>query len=219
MDSSLWMPTRPWSLPFLADAEQVSSLRRALRMHLEYWGLHELRDAAELCASELVANVIRHVGAGTPSTLVASLNGSNLRIEIHDPDARALPTLACTGPDAEEGRGMVLVDAISDRWGVELTGDRKVTWCEFRMSATKADRHAPVPRLARAADVLSLYGGSGSAPQPDGHGRLGAAVAEEAAINIITDLLYWFRVHGRDADDVLDQAQAHFEAESRVRLS
>lgn len=219
MDSALWMPTRPWRLPFLADAEQVSSLRRALRMHLEYWGLHELRDAAELCASELVANVIRHVGTGTPSTLVASLNGLHLRVEVHDPDPRALPTLACAGGDLEEGRGMMLVDAISDRWGVELTADRKVTWCEFQMDVTRGDRHAPVPRLARAADVLSLYIGSDSAPQPFGHGRLGAAVAEEAAIDIITDLLCWFRVHGRDADDVLDQAQAHFEAESGARFS
>ncbi|MDT0613384.1 ATP-binding protein [Streptomyces lancefieldiae] len=219
MESSLWMPTRPWSLPFLADAEQVSSLRRALRTHLEYWGLHELRDAAELCVSELVANVIKHVGVGTPSTLIASLNGPHLRVEVHDPDPRALPTLACTGMDAEEGRGMMLVDAISDRWGVELTGDRKVTWCEFRMSVAGADRQTPMPRLARAADVLGLYSGSNSMSRPVGSGRLATAVAEEAAIDIITDLLYWFRVHGRDADDVLDQAQAHFEAESAARLS
>lgn len=219
MESSLWMPTRPWSRPFLADAEQVSALRRALRIHLEYWGLHELSDAAELCASELVANVIRHVGAGTPSTLVVALNGPHLRVEVHDPDPRALPTLACTGPDAEEGRGMMLVDAISDRWGVDLTVDRKVTWCEFRMGVATANRGAVSPRLARAADVLDLYSGSGSMPQPVGHGRLGTAVAEETAINIITDLLYWFRVQGRDADDVLDQAQAHFEAENAARLA
>ncbi|WP_254406033.1 ATP-binding protein [Streptomyces sp. AC627_RSS907] len=217
MESSLWVPTRPWNMPFLASVEQVSPLRRALRNHLEYWGLHELTDAAELCVSELVANVIKHVGAGTPSTLIASLNGPQLRVEVHDPDPRALPTLVCTGLDAEEGRGMVLVDAMSDRWGVELTGDRKVTWCEFQMNVAGADRDVPRPRLARAADVLSLYNGSDSTPYPVGRGRLDTAVAEEAAIDVITDLLYWFRVHGRDVDDVLDRAQAHFEAESAAR--
>jgi hypothetical protein len=68
-------------------------------------------------------------------------------------------------------------------------------------------------------DVLSLYSDSVPAPQSVGQDRLGAAVAEEAAIDIITDLLYWFRLNGRDPDVMLDQAQARFEAESEPRLS
>ncbi|MFD8349911.1 ATP-binding protein [Streptomyces coelicoflavus] len=220
MDDTLWRPTQPWRLPFLAEADQVWALRRALRIHLEYWGLHELTDAAELCVGELVANVIKHVGPETPTTLVASLGGSHLRIEVHDPDARALPTLTCATLDAEAGRGMTLIDAVSDRWGVELTGDRKITWCEFRMDATGAERqHMPMPRLARVADVLSLYSSSGRTQEPVVSGRLATATAEDAAINAITDLLYWFRAQGWDVDDALDRAQSHFEAECEVRLS
>ncbi|MFG2679097.1 ATP-binding protein [Streptomyces sp. NPDC048392] len=220
MDDALWRPTQPWRLPFLAEADQVWALRRALRIHLEYWGLHELTDAAELCVGELVANVIKHVGPETPTTLVASLEGSHLRIEVHDPDARALPTLTCATLDAEAGRGMTLVDAVSDRWGVELTGDCKITWCEFRMDATCAERqHTSMPRLARVADVLSLYSGSGRTQEPVVSGRLATATAEDAAINAITDLLYWFRTQGWDVDDALDRAQSHFEAECAVRLS
>ncbi|MFD8448688.1 ATP-binding protein [Streptomyces coelicoflavus] len=220
MDDALWRRTQPWRLPFLAEADQVWALRRALRIHLEYWGLHELTDAAELCVGELVANVIKHVGPETPTTLVASLGGSHLRIEVHDPDARALPTLTCATLDAEAGRGMTLIDAVSDRWGVELTGDRKITWCEFRMDATRAERqHMPMPRLARVADVLSLYSGSGRTQEPVVAGRLATATAEDAAINAITDLLYWFRAQGWDVDDALDRAQSHFEAECEVRLS
>ncbi|MFC9059439.1 ATP-binding protein [Streptomyces sp. NPDC057074] len=220
MDDALWRPTQPWRLPFLAEAPQVWALRRALRVHLEYWGLPELTDAAELCAGELVANVIKHVGPGTPSTLVASLGGSHLRIEVRDPDARALPTLTRASPDAEAGRGMALVDAVSDRWGVELAGDHKVTWCEFRTDAAWAARErTPTPRLARAVDVLSLYGGSGHtcAQRSMDQGRLAAAMAEEAAIDAITDLLFWFRAQGWDIDDALDRAQSHFEAELEVR--
>lgn len=99
MDDSLWRPTQPWRLPFLAEVDQVWALRRALRIHLEYWGLHELTDAAEICASELIANVIKHVGSETPSTLVASFGGSHLRIEVHDPmlaPFRRLPARAWT---------------------------------------------------------------------------------------------------------------------------
>ncbi|MFE0204931.1 ATP-binding protein [Streptomyces sp. NPDC058985] len=221
MDDSLWRPTQPWRLPFLAEADQVWALRRALRMHLEYWGLHGLTEAAELCASELVANVIKHVGPGTPSTIVVSLGGSHLRIEVRDPDARALPTLTRAGLDAEAGRGMALVDAVSDRWGVELAGDHKVTWCEFRMDAAwGARQRTPMPRLARAVDVLSLYSGSGLSPtrQSVDQGRLAAVMEEEAAINAITDLLFWFRAQGWDIDDALDRAQSHFEAEFEARL-
>ncbi|AXL88866.1 ATP-binding protein [Streptomyces sp. CB09001] len=219
MDDAFWSPTQPWRLSFLAEADQVRALRRALRIHLEHWGLRELTDAAELCVSELVANVIKHVGPGTPTTLVASLGGSHLRIEVHDPDARALPTLACATLDAEAGRGMTLVDAMSERWGVELSGDRKITWCEFRMDATRVERqYMPVPRLARVADVLSLYGDSRATREPIVPGRLATATAEDAAINAIADLLHWFRTQGWDVDDALDRAQSHFEAECEVRL-
>ncbi|NEV86629.1 ATP-binding protein [Streptomyces tendae] len=219
MDDALWRPTQPWRLSFLAEADQVWALRRALRIHLEYWGLRELTDAAELCVGELVANVIKHVGPGTPTTLVASRGGFHLRIEVHDPDARALPTLACATLDAEAGRGMALVDAMSDRWGVELTGDRKITWCEFRLDASRVERqHTPGPRLVRVADVLSLYGDSRATSDPIVPGRLATATAEDAAINAIADLLYWFRTQGWDVDDALDRAQSHFEAECEVRL-
>ncbi|MGW8743620.1 ATP-binding protein [Streptomyces sp. NPDC055794] len=221
MNDAVWRPTQPWRLPFLAEARQVWALRRALRIHLEYWGLHELTDAAELCVSELVANVVKHVGPDTPSTLVVSLGGSHLRIEVRDPDARALPTLTRASLDAEAGRGMALVDAVSDRWGVELAGDHKVTWCELRMDVGRAARQRmPMPRLARAVDVLSLYSGPGptSTQQSVDHGRLAAVMEEEAAINAITDLLFWFRAQGWDIDDALDRAQSHFEAEYEARL-
>lgn len=115
---------------------------------------------------------------------------------------------------------MTLVDAMSDRWGVELAGDHKVTWCEFRMDLVRAEQqHMPMPRLARAADVLSLYSGSGTMQRALGQGRLSAALAEQTAINVITDLLYWFRAQGWDADDALDQAQSRFEAECEARLA
>jgi len=72
MDCSACTP-RPWELPFLAVPEEVAALRRLLRLHLALWGLQELTEAAQLCVSELVANVITHVGPGTPTTLAVSM--------------------------------------------------------------------------------------------------------------------------------------------------
>ncbi|CAM5382471.1 non-specific serine/threonine protein kinase OS=Streptomyces griseorubiginosus OX=67304 GN=DWG14_05245 PE=3 SV=1 [Streptomyces griseorubiginosus] len=122
---------KPWDLAFSAEPEEVGALRRIMRLHLGIWGLGHISDQAQLCVSELVSNVITHVGVGTPVTLTVSMSGTRLRIEVHDPDTRALPTLLAAAPDAEGGRGMALVGAVSDRWGVQLRADRKITWCEL----------------------------------------------------------------------------------------
>lgn len=214
LDSAVERARRAWKLPFSAEAEEVAALRRILRLHLELWDLQELTDAAQLCVSELVANVIKHVGPGTPTTLAVSINGTRLRIEVHDPDCRALPVLTEAGDEAEGGRGMALVNAIAERWGVDLTADRKSTWCELSPSPTAGSVHTASPRVARAADVLGLYACTSLPLSVAGSGRLGVTVAEETAIDVITDLLHWLRAHGREPDDVLDRAQAHFEAEA-----
>ncbi|MFI8216082.1 ATP-binding protein [Streptomyces sp. NPDC085932] len=205
------MPRKPWDIVFTAEPAEVTALRRAMRTHLGVWGLDELVDEAQLCLSELVANVITHVGPGTPATLAVSLNGTHLRIEVHDPDTRALPVLGDAGLDSEGGRGMALVDALADRWGVLLRPDRKVTWCELATNLTTHDGHMTAPGVTRAEALLGFYATVQSPRRPE-MSRLGSAAAEETAIAAITDFLHWFRAHGRDPDDMLDRAQMRFES-------
>ncbi|MFF9405873.1 ATP-binding protein [Streptomyces anandii] len=201
-------------MEFTALEEEVAVLRRRVREHLGSWGLQHLADEAQLCVSEFVANVITHVGVGTPTTLAVLMNGTFLRIEVHDPDTRAVPTLVAADMESEGGRGMTLVEAITDRWGVQLLDDRKVTWCEL---ATALSTSTPGPydagsRAIRAEAILDLYGAA--APKLGSRlGRLSITEGEEAAVFIITDLLHWLRAHGRDADDVLDRAQMRFETQ------
>lgn len=206
------MSRRPWDLHFLAESEEVAALRRVLRVHLGLWGLDELVDTAQLCVSELVSNVITHVGPGTPTILAVSMKGTRLRIEVHDPDARALPTLVSAGVNSETGRGMSLVAFTSDRWGVEILADRKVTWCEFSTGLTSPNGHVPVPGVTRAEALLGFYSAAERSGEAD-RSRVGVALAEEAVIDVIADLLHWLRAHGRDADEALDRAQMHFEAQ------
>jgi anti-sigma regulatory factor (Ser/Thr protein kinase) len=217
MDCTGCLPRRAWELPFLAEAEEVAALRRTLRLHLELWGLQELTETAELCVSELVANVIKHVGPGTPTNLAVRMSGIRLRIEVHDPDPRALPILADADSDAETGRGMALIDAITDRWGVDLTAGRKATWCELLTSGKTTGGYTAGPRMARAAEVLGRYASASKLPPGLGSSRLRMSAAEETAIGVITDLLHWLRAHGRDPEEVLDRAQVHFEAEVEAR--
>ncbi len=201
-----------WAVEFAALKEEVAVLRRDVRAYLGAWGLQDLVDEAQLCVSELVANVITHVGAGTPTTLSVQLNGPSLRIEVHDPDTRALPTLVAADFESEGGRGMALVGAVTDRWGVQLGTDRKVTWCELATGLPPVSGHDGCLRMTRVEAMIGLYGAHGATPGPR-PGRLGVTEGEEAAISVITDLLHWLSAHGRDADDVLDRAQVRFEAE------
>ncbi|MFF3504934.1 ATP-binding protein [Streptomyces sp. NPDC003247] len=205
------MPRRPWSRAFTAEPTEVAGLRRALRSHLAIWGLHGITDDAQLCLSELVSNVITHVGPGTPATLTVSMNGVHLRIEVRDPDTRALPTLLDSNVDSEGGRGMALVDAVAERWGVELRVDRKVTWCELATKPTTAISARDGSRLNRAEGLLDLYGRECGlqVKRVPPHG-LSLARAEETAIDIIVDLLQWLHHHGRDAERILDRAHIHF---------
>ncbi|WP_367322821.1 ATP-binding protein [Streptomyces sp. HUAS ZL42] len=212
MDCTTCMPRRSWDLAFLAEPEDVAAVRRLLRTHLGLWGLPELIEAAQLCASELVGNVIKHVGPGTPTSLAVSMRGTCLRIEVHDPDARALPSLKEMDADSDTGRGVALVDTIADRWGVQLHPGRKVVWCELATGLTLPNGHLGGEGVTRA-EVLPRTSVEARPPRDPNHSRLSMRVAEEAVINAITDLLHWLRAHGCDADEALDRAQTHFEVQ------
>ncbi|MER5875809.1 hypothetical protein ABT119_07755 [Streptomyces sp. NPDC001910] len=124
-----------------------------------------------------------------------STNGVRLRIEVHDPDTRALPTL---------------VAGVADRWGVQLTPDRKITWCELETNLAPPAG----PGILRAEALRSIFG---AACLPSESSKLGRTTAEELAIADITDFLHWTSAHGCDVDEVLDRAQMRHDAESDGR--
>ncbi|MFJ8308435.1 MULTISPECIES: ATP-binding protein [unclassified Streptomyces] len=207
------MRRKPWDLPFSAEPREVAGLRRVLRLHLSLWGLPEVIEAAQMCVTELVTNVINHVGAGTPTTLAVSMNDTRLRIEVRDPDTRALPTLLAAQEASEDGRGMAIVDALSLSWGVILRADSKVVWCELATDLVTAGGHTGGPGVARAEQYLSRYGAERQLGST-GRGRLGVVAMEEAAIGLIADLLYWLHAHGCESGKVLERVQSHLDRQA-----
>ncbi|MGW1412397.1 ATP-binding protein [Streptomyces sp. NPDC002403] len=205
------MDRKAWDLAFLAEAEELAGLRRVMRLHLELWGLPGVVHAAQICVTELVANVVTHVGPGTPCCLAVSMNDDRLRVEVSDPDLQGIPTLVAAAEGSEAGRGMALVDAVADRWGVILRGDSKVTWCELPTGLRSSSDHVDSPQVAKAEALLNLCG-LGSIRVSARRHRLSLALGRELAIDLIVDLLHWLRAHGCDPDDALDCAQTHFEA-------
>ncbi|MGW7573149.1 ATP-binding protein [Streptomyces sp. NPDC054765] len=104
---------------------------------LTQWSLTpQLTEHAVLLVSELVGNAVRHTGARTFGLRMLRRRGW-IRIEVRDP-SRGLPCLMPVQEMDISGRGLFLVDKLSDRWGVDLLPRGKTTWCEMRI-ADRAD--------------------------------------------------------------------------------
>ncbi|MFK8847580.1 ATP-binding protein [Streptomyces sp. Ac-502] len=212
MYSNHCLPQPDWTSDSIAKPDVVPHLRRLTRARLAAWGLTDLVGRAELCVSELITNVIDHVGSGTPFTLTVSLSAAQLRIEVRDPLSVELPVLRPLSALSETGRGLSLVDAMADRWGVVPTPTGKSTWCEISVLADTPGRGTRGTQLHKAEALLTLYDcvPSSGTEMSD---RLRVMTREEAATALIADLLWWLRAHGSDPENVLDQAQMHFEAQ------
>ncbi|MGR4881536.1 ATP-binding protein [Streptomyces sp. LARHCF249] len=115
------------TIRLLAVPKAAPLLRHAVREHL---GADASPDA-ELCVSELLGNVIAHLGEGTPVTLRITGRAARTRVELTDPDPRAWPVLRQAADTDESGRGLALLDAVALRWGVTRGLGSKTVWCEL----------------------------------------------------------------------------------------
>jgi len=113
-----------------AGADSSARARRLTRSVLESWGLGGLGEVAEQLIAELVANVVRHTGGRSFGLRVTRRQGG-VRFEIRDP-SRALPCLILGDAEDESGRGLQLVNLLSDRWGADLMSRGKSVWFELR---------------------------------------------------------------------------------------
>jgi len=201
-----------WELDFPANPQEVAGLRRVLQRHLRLWGLSHMVHAAQLCATELVTNVVCHVGIGVPVTLTTSMRDTRLRLELHDPGTDSVPIPAKPTPDDETGRGLLLVAATAADWGVEIRDDGKTTWVELATGLDSPTAHTGGDRVTAAEALLILY--------RQQHHRtlrvntpLSVAMLEDAATRLIADVLRWLETHGFDPDTALARAEACLENE------
>ncbi|MFE7230058.1 ATP-binding protein [Streptomyces sp. NPDC002405] len=122
-------------------------IRRIVRSCLGDWDLAGLTDAVELAVTELVANVVRHVPDRRCTVLVLRQT-EGVRVEVTDgsPQLPALPS--DLSPEAEGGRGLLLVDAVTDKWGVEPRGGAgKTVWFECS-GASRTEAPEPPSQLS-----------------------------------------------------------------------
>ncbi|MEV0244185.1 ATP-binding protein [Streptomyces sp. NPDC050674] len=194
-------------LPFEAAPVEVRLLRQATVQQLNRWGIPLGSDEAELLVTELATNVLKHVGEGALATLILERRGERLRLEVHD-RSPVLPTLKVAHCDRECGRGLHLLAGLAVDWGAMLTSAGKAVWCEIPIP----NEQRSCRRAKRAVEVLENYQlGRGGIALNGGRRESGLA---QSAIELIADLLHWTAARGHDPDDLLDQAQMHYEAEA-----
>jgi anti-sigma regulatory factor (Ser/Thr protein kinase) len=85
-----------------------------------------------LLTSELVSNVVLH--ARTPVELTVRSAQGVLRVEVGDHSPQ-LPIVKDYDRTAVTGRGLQLVAALADRWGVEPSDNGKVVWFEIELDS------------------------------------------------------------------------------------
>ena len=109
-----------------------------LRSTLQTWKLDGFGEVTELLTDELVSNVVRHVGTGM--RLRAMRTPDAIRVEVEDPSTSP-PTIRHPGPDEDGGRGLLVVDGLSDRWGSDLRADGKTVWFELDVDTATEEVH------------------------------------------------------------------------------
>jgi hypothetical protein len=90
-------------------------------------------DEVTLLVSELASNAVRH--AGTPFSVSLECDGATVRVAVSDGEP-ALPVLQRPPVDAITGRGLLIVDALATRWGVDPGATGKTVWFELACRST-----------------------------------------------------------------------------------
>ncbi|MFJ9076470.1 PAS domain S-box protein [Streptomyces sp. NPDC102278] len=130
------LPVTSQSVVLAPRPSSVGEGRRFLRTTLAGWESvdDQLCDTACLLASELLSNAVNH-GCG-PVRLKLRQAGRELSVEVCD-GSPVLPQARFASPDAESGRGLLLVDSLAEAWGTLPTAEGKAVWFSLPLPAQR----------------------------------------------------------------------------------
>ncbi|MER6688322.1 ATP-binding protein [Streptomyces minutiscleroticus] len=147
---------------FPATARGARLARLLAADRLRDWGVP--CEAAHHVVAELAANAATHGRLpGRSFRLTLSVTGAALRVEVADARGERRPARREAGPGAESGRGLLLVEALADRWGVtDGPHPRKTVWAELGLPAPE-----PAPTGSGAAGGQKTENpGESTSPNP-----------------------------------------------------
>ena len=130
-----------WPLQDFLELGALVSAVPCARLHarqvLWEWGIGNLGDSAELLVTELITNAVtasREAGRVSAVRLWLLSDSAQILILVWDASPRP-PVLTDAGDEAEHGRGLMLVDAVSEQWGwySREDSDGKFVWAITRL--------------------------------------------------------------------------------------
>ncbi len=108
-----------------SDIGNVRVARAFVAAALHDWRAHVDVAAVELATSEVVTNALLHARSQVGVTV--RLDDDIVRVVVAD-DSPSLPVVRHSLPDMTSGRGMDIVAAVTDSWGVERISGGKAVW-------------------------------------------------------------------------------------------
>ncbi|WP_211833044.1 ATP-binding protein [Streptomyces asiaticus] len=128
-------PLHGWKQRFTPVPLSIPHARRAADAALRAWGLDRSSAALVLLVvSELATNAVRHgrVPGRYFEVRIAYDAEKTVGVEVSDP-REGHPALADPTPDDESGRGLAIVDALAEAWGVRERIVGKTVWARIRL--------------------------------------------------------------------------------------
>jgi hypothetical protein len=133
-------PPQPAATGYPAYSQTLPSVpvsachaRQLVTYALHVWALETLAEAATQCVSELVANAVQYSGSRNIRVTASRPSKRWVRIAVTQ-RKNAPPIQPQPRPDDEHGRGLILINALCDRWGTDDGRATKRFWCEFDVS-------------------------------------------------------------------------------------
>lgn len=114
------------------EPASAGAARRWVAQLLTGWGLAAAADDLRLVVSELVSNAVLHARTVVEVALSVAEGVIELAVVDHNPRSPR-PRAANPGVEATGGRGLLLVQELSDDWGLHESADGKAVW--FRVAA------------------------------------------------------------------------------------
>lgn len=117
---------------FEPDLRSAGEARKFVDDTLGRWNCDELVDTIKLLVSELVTNAVVH--AHSEVELAVQLRRETVRVEVIDA-ADTVVHRRDAADEAQSGRGMALIEALSSAWGIDTLLSGKSVWFEVALPA------------------------------------------------------------------------------------
>jgi anti-sigma regulatory factor (Ser/Thr protein kinase) len=156
------------AIVMLSTPESVGMVRGQVRAALEYGGLGAYADDAELIASELVSNAVRHGSTGKEDKITVALirvtNPSGVAVIVID-SSPSPPVMRELTLEDEGGRGLRIVDALAASWDWRPKGKGKAVIAILANDGPLNAVREPVP-AERSARRTAVHAGKQSEGLP-----------------------------------------------------